>query len=71
MGIKFFEDRKYFKLDARDTSYIIAIVDDEKFWGMYISGKEFPMNLWILNHFYALMNTLMSRLKTTGKECLS
>lgn len=42
MGIKFFEDRKYFKLDARDTSYIIAIVDDEKFLGHVYFGKRIP-----------------------------
>jgi len=42
MGIKFFENQKYFKLDAKDTSYIIAIVDDEKFLGHVYFGKRIP-----------------------------
>jgi len=42
MGIRFFADRRYFKLDAKDTSYIIAIVDDEGFLGHVYFGKRIP-----------------------------
>lgn len=42
MGIKFFEDQKYFKLDARDTSYIIAIADKEQFLGHVYFGRRIP-----------------------------
>ena len=42
MGIRFFEDQKYFKLDAGNTSYIIAIVGDEKFLGHVYFGKKVP-----------------------------
>lgn len=42
MGIKFFDDQRYFKLYAKDTSYIIAIVDDEKFLGHVYFGKRIP-----------------------------
>ena len=40
MGIKFFEDDKIFKLDAKNTSYIISIVDEEKFIGHVYYGKK-------------------------------
>lgn len=40
MSIKFFEDDKIFKLDAKDTSYIIAIVDEEQFIGHVYYGKK-------------------------------
>ena len=42
MGIKFFEEKKFFKLDAKDTSYIIGIVDEEKFLGHVYFGKRIP-----------------------------
>ena len=40
MGIKYFEKHKVFKLDAKDTSYIIAIVDEEQFLGHVYFGKR-------------------------------
>ncbi len=40
MSIKFFEEHKVFKLDAKDTSYIIAIIDDEEFLGHVYFGKK-------------------------------
>lgn len=40
MGIKFIEKHKVFKLDAKDTSYIIAIVDEEQFIGHVYFGKK-------------------------------
>ena len=40
MSIKFFEKHKVFKLDAKDTSYIIAIVDEENFVGHVYYGKK-------------------------------
>ena len=40
MSIKFFEDDKIFKLDAKHTSYIIAIVDEEQFIGHVYYGKK-------------------------------
>lgn len=40
MGIKYFEKHKVFKLDAKDTSYIIAIVDEEQFVGHVYFGKK-------------------------------
>jgi alpha-galactosidase len=42
MGIKFDEQSKGFKLDAKDTSYIIAIVDEEKFFGHVYFGEKLP-----------------------------
>ena len=40
MGIKFIEDKKIFKLDTKETSYILAIIDDEKFLGNVYYGKK-------------------------------
>lgn len=40
MSIKFFEKHKVFKLDGKNTSYIIAIVDEEQFLGHVYFGKK-------------------------------
>lgn len=40
MGIKYIEKNRTFKLDAKDTSYIIAVVDDEEFLGHVYFGKK-------------------------------
>lgn len=40
MSITFFEEHKIFKLDAKDTSYIIGIIDDEQFLGHVYYGKK-------------------------------
>ena len=40
MGIKFIEDKKIFKLDTKDTSYILAIIDNERFLGNVYYGKS-------------------------------
>ena len=40
MGIKFIEDKKIFKLDAKDTSYIISVIDEEQFVGHVYFGKK-------------------------------
>ena len=40
MSIKFIEKYNVFKLDAKNTSYIIAIVDEEKFLGHVYFGKK-------------------------------
>ena len=40
MGIKFIEKYKVFKLDSKDTSYIIAIVDEEQFVRHVYFGKK-------------------------------
>ncbi|WP_160686773.1 alpha-galactosidase [Clostridium sp. C2-6-12] len=40
MSIKFFEEHKVFKLDGKNTSYIIAVVDEEKFLGHVYFGKK-------------------------------
>ena len=40
MSIKFFEKHKVFKLDGKDTSYIIAVVDEEQFLGHVYFGKK-------------------------------
>ena len=40
MGIKYYEKHKIFKLDAKETSYIIAIVDEEQFLGHVYFGKK-------------------------------
>ena len=39
MSIKFIKEYNTFKLDSNDTSYIISIVDDEKFLGHTYFGK--------------------------------
>ena len=39
MSIKFIKEYNTFKLDSNDTSYIISIVDDEKF-RTYILWKK-------------------------------
>ena len=33
MSIKYFEKDRIFKLDANDTTYMIAVVDEENFLG--------------------------------------
>lgn len=40
MGIRFIEKYNVFKLDASNTSYIISIVDEEKFLGHVYFGKK-------------------------------
>ncbi len=40
MGIQFFEKEKVFKLDTKNTSYVIAIVDKEGFVGHAYYGKR-------------------------------
>jgi alpha-galactosidase len=40
MGIVFNEKSKSFKLDAKDTSYIMAIVDEEQFLGHVYFGEK-------------------------------
>jgi len=40
MSIKFFEKHKVFKLDGKDISYIIAIVDEEQFLGHVYFGQK-------------------------------
>lgn len=46
MGIKYIENNRTFKLDSKDTSYIISIVDDEKFLGhVYFGQKVLDENL--------------------------
>ncbi len=40
MGIQYFEDEKIFKLDTKNTSYIIALVDEEPFVGHAYYGKK-------------------------------
>lgn len=40
MGVKFIEDKKIFKLDTKETSYILALIDDEKFLGNVYYGKK-------------------------------
>ncbi|MGG7143159.1 alpha-galactosidase [Clostridium nigeriense] len=52
MSIKFIEEHKVFKLDARDTSYIIAIVDEERFLGHVYFGKKIIDNN--INHLLRL-----------------
>ena len=45
MGIQYFEDEKIFKLDTKNTSYIIALVDEEPFVGHAYYGKNFPITM--------------------------
>lgn len=40
MSINFFEDERIFKLDTPSTSYMIGIIDDEKFVGHIYYGKR-------------------------------
>ena len=40
MGIRFIEKYNVFKLDSKDTSYIMSIVDEEKFLGHVYFGKK-------------------------------
>lgn len=40
MGIQFFEKTQTFKLDANDTTYMMALVDEEKFLGHVYFGKK-------------------------------
>ncbi|MDT8716217.1 alpha-galactosidase [Clostridium sp. 19966] len=42
MGISFNEKSKSFKLDAKGTSYIMAIVDEEQFLGHVYFGEKLP-----------------------------
>lgn len=40
MGIQFFEKEQTFKLDANNTTYMIGLVDEEKFLGHVYFGKK-------------------------------
>ncbi len=40
MGIKYIENNRSFKLDSKNTSYVISIVDDEDFLGHVYFGKK-------------------------------
>ncbi|WP_139902154.1 alpha-galactosidase [Clostridium thermarum] len=42
MGISYSEKSRSFKLDAKDTSYIIAVVDEENFLGHVYFGERIP-----------------------------
>lgn len=42
MGITYNEKSKSFKLDAKDTSYIMAVVDEEQFLGHVYFGERLP-----------------------------
>ncbi|OXT07350.1 alpha-galactosidase [Thermoanaerobacterium thermosaccharolyticum] len=42
MPIHYYEKSKSFKLDAKDTSYIMAVVDEEKFLGHVYFGERIP-----------------------------
>jgi len=42
MGIQFNDALKSFKIDAKDTSYIISIVDEEQFLGHVYFGEKIP-----------------------------
>ena len=40
MAAVFLEEEKIFKLDTRNTTYVIAVVDDEQFLGHVYYGKK-------------------------------
>ena len=40
MSIKYFEQDRIFKLDANNTTYMIAVIDEEKFLGHVYYGKK-------------------------------
>lgn len=40
MGIQFYEQEKVFKLDTKNTSYLIGLVDEENFVGHIYYGKK-------------------------------
>ena len=40
MGIQYFEKERIFKLDTKKTSYLIGIVDEEKFVCHIYYGKK-------------------------------
>ncbi len=40
MGIKYFDEEGIFKLDTRNTSYVIGIADEEKFLGHVYYGRR-------------------------------
>ena len=52
MGIQYFEDEKIFKLDTKNTSYIIALVDEEPFVGhAYSRAKTTVTAGHLMMHF--------------------
>ena len=40
MAIRYIEQDRTFWLDTEHTSYIMAVVDEENFWGMYTTGRN-------------------------------
>ena len=40
MGIQFFEEDKVFKLDTKNSTYMIAVIDEEQFLGHVYYGKK-------------------------------
>ena len=49
MGISYFEQERIFKLDGKEISYVIGIVDEEQFVGHIYSGSRkrplFPVRI--------------------------
>ena len=56
MSIKFVPESASFHLTAKDTSYVISIVDDEKFVAHTYFGKKIPG-----------LAIILCRQKTTGR----
>ena len=42
MGIAYHQESKTFKLDSKSISYVISVVDEEKFLGHCYFGKKIP-----------------------------
>lgn len=46
MGITYFEKERIFKLDTKNTSYLIGITDEENFIGHIYYGKNWRIIIW-------------------------
>ena len=58
MGVQQYEDlskdvKKLFKLDTKNTSYVIAVVDDEQFLGHVYYGQK--LNDYHLDHLLRIV----------------
>ena len=64
MAAVFLKEEKIFKLDTRNTTYVIAAVDDEQFLGHVYYGKK--LKEVHLDGLLRSMRTLLSLQGTTG-----
>ena len=66
MGISYFEQERIFKLDGKEISYLIGIVDEEQFVGHIYFGKKIKDHR--IAHLLRLQKRLLFQVRITGTD---